>query len=215
MTCSDHAYDADDFRAQFDVSRETIARLGAYAATLRKWQPRINLIGGGTIDSIWQRHFADSAQIVRHLRSDARRLVDLGSGAGFPGLVVKVLRPDIHVTLVEADQRKVAFLRAAAIASGVRVDVVPRRIESLAVDPLRPAADVVSARALAPLPALLALAAGWIDDEPQFLFLKGKDFERELISAAKYWTMNVRKIQSIVQTDARLLSIESLARVDT
>ncbi len=215
MTRSDQAYDADDFRAQFDVSRETLDRLGAYAATLLKWQSRINLISRGTIDSIWRRHFADSAQIVGHLRQDAQRLVDLGSGAGFPGLVVKVLRPDIDVTLVEADQRKAAFLQAAAIASGVRVDVVPRRIESLAGDPLRPAADVVSARALAPLPTLLALAAGWIDDEPQFLFLKGKDVESELISAAKCWTMNVRKIQSAVQTDAWLLSIESLARADT
>jgi len=215
MTRSDQAYDADDFRTQFDVSRETLDRLAAYAATLRKWQPRVNLIGRGTIDSIWRRHFADSAQIAGHLRQGAQRLVDLGSGAGFPGLVVKVLRPDIDVTLVEADQRKAAFLHAAAIASGVRVDVVPRRIESLAGDPLRPVADVVSARALAPLPTLLALAAGWIDDDPQFLFLKGKDFESELISAAKYWTMNVRKIQSTVQTDACLLSIESLARVDT
>jgi len=215
MSAAARPYGPNEFRDQFDVSRETLDRLDAYAATLRKWQPRINLISNQTLDAIWWRHFADSAQIVEYLRNDERRLVDLGSGAGFPGLVIKAMRPETKVTLIESDQRKVAFLRAAALAMDVKVNVLARRIESLAGDADRPVADVVTARALAPLPQLLDLAAIWIGDNPRFLLLKGQNVESELISAAKCWTMDLQQIQSVTQSDARLLCIERLARVET
>ena len=206
-------YGPDDFAAEFRVSRETCGKLVEYERALRRWQRRINLVGPSTLEEIWRRHFADSAQLAAHLRAGARSLVDLGSGAGFPGLVLKVLRPDLEVHLIEADKRKAAFLTATAARLSVEAAVIPARIEDVASGPARPRADIVTARALAPLPALLELASGWSVDNPQFLLLKGQNVESELISAAKCWNMTVRQIDSVTHPGGRLLSIERIARV--
>ena len=206
-------YGPEEFAAQFGVSRETCAQFVRYEEALRRWQRRINLVGPSTLNDVWSRHFADSAQLAAHLRTDARSLVDLGSGAGFPGLVLKLLRPDLEVHLIEADKRKAAFLTATAAMLSVEVAVVAARIEEVARGPARPRADIVTARALAPLAALLELASGWSVDNPQFLLLKGQNVESELISTAKCWNMTVRQIDSVTHPDGCLLSIERIARV--
>ena len=213
MRRKEEVYGPEDFAVQFDVSRETCDRLILYERALVRWQRRINLIGPSTLNDIWRRHFADSAQLAAHLRADARCLVDLGSGAGFPGLVLKLLRPDLEVHLIEADSRKAAFLTATAASMAVDVSVITARIEDIVTGPRRPRADAVTARALAPLPELLELASGWAADYPQFLFLKGQNVESELISATKCWNMTVRQIDSLTHPSARLLSIERIARV--
>ena len=213
MRKKEDVYGPEDFAIQFDVSRETCDRLILYERALVRWQRRINLVGPSTLNDIWWRHFADSAQLAAHLRADARCLVDLGSGAGFPGLVLKLLRPDLEVHLIEADSRKAAFLTATAASMAVDVSVITARIEDIVTGPRRPRADVVTARALAPLPELLELASGWAADYPQFLFLKGQNVESELISATKCWNMTVRQIDSLTHPSARLLSIERIARV--
>ena len=211
MMCD--VFGPEAFAAQFGVSRETCERLIRYEEALRHWQRRINLVGPSTLNDVWRRHFADSAQLAVHFRKNARSLVDLGSGAGFPGLVLKLLRPDLDVHLIEADTRKAAFLAATAATLGVQIAVIPARIEDIAKSPARPRADIVTARALAPLPNLLALASGWFVDNPQILLLKGQNVESELISAAKCWSMTVRQIDSATHPDGRVLSIERIARV--
>lgn len=206
-------YGPEEFATQFGVSRETCGRLIEYETALRQWQRRINLVGPSTLEDVWRRHFADSAQLAAHLRADARSLVDLGSGAGFPGLVLKLLRPDLEVHLIEADKRKAAFLTATAAMLPAKVAVIAGRIEDVANGPARPRADIVTARALAPLPALLELASGWSVDNPQYLLLKGQNVESELISATKCWNMTVRQIDSATHPEGCLLNIERIARV--
>ena len=121
--------DADDFARRFDVSRETIDKLLAYEALLRQWQKTINLVAPSTLDSIWSRHFADSAQLLAIAAPDAKRWIDLGSGAGFPGLVLAIMlagRDGAKVTLVESDTRKAAFLGEVARRTGARCGHPPR-----------------------------------------------------------------------------------------
>src|SRR6202012_3891299 len=145
------------------VSRETLERLEALVGILARWQKTINLIGKGTLDDVWTRHILDSAQLLPLLPPEAKTLTDLGSGAGFPGLVLAALRPDLDVVLVEADARKAAFLGEAGRKMGLpkQPKLLIGRIESL-----KPAkADVVTARALAPLTKLLLWAEPYRVDQ--------------------------------------------------
>ena len=162
------------------VSRETADRLAAFAELLQRWQRRINLVGPASLGALWRRHIDDSAQLHPLLPKGARTLVDLGSGAGFPGLVLAVLGvPDVH--LIESDQRKAAFLREAARVTGVRVTVHASRAETVA--PF--GADAVTARALAPLVRLLPLARRFARPDTVILLPKGQDVDRELTEATK------------------------------
>jgi len=183
--------DAEGFRQLTAVSRETLERLETYLALLVRWQPRINLVGPATLRDPWRRHVLDSAQLLPLLPESTQTLMDLGSGAGFPGLVMAILGiPEVH--LVESDQRKVAFLREVAAATGTRVIFHPARIE--AISPLR--ADVVTARALAPLARLLAYAIPFLGPKGVCLFLKGELAEQELATAARDWAMTVERFAS-------------------
>ena len=193
------------------VSRETLDRLEAYAACLTRWQARINLVGRGTLGSLWDRHIRDSAQLLPLFPDHAEALVDLGSGAGLPGLVLAILGvPSCH--LVESDQRKAAFLREAARAAGVsdQVTVHVARVEAL--DP-RPAADVVMARALAPLDRLLGLAEPWLAAGAVGLFPKGRDAEAEIAAAAAHWRMDLERRPSAVDPQSTILRVTEVARV--
>lgn len=170
--------------AALGVSRETSARLAAHLATLQDWQTRMNLVGASTLADPWRRHVLDSGQLMAHLPPPPdgrpRRLVDLGSGAGFPGLVLAILGAgDVH--LVESDQKKSAFLRAAAAAAGVSVSVHPVRIETLS--PL--AADVVTARALAPFARLMPWLARHLAPGGHAVIQKGRDVDRELTDSLR------------------------------
>lgn len=188
-------YGPDDFRRDTGVSRETLERLHAYADLLIKWQARINLVGPETTPRLWHRHFLDSAQVFPLLPQGIHRLVDMGSGAGFPGLVLAVMgAPDVH--LIESDARKGAFLREAARVTATPVTVHTARIEAVA--PL--AADVVTARALAPLEKLLAWAAPHLLPHGHCLFLKGRGHEDELTTASKEWNITFERTPS--RTDA-------------
>jgi len=193
------------FQAATGVSRETVARLERYAAALARWQRAINLVGRATLDEVWQRHFLDSAQLIALLPDTAGPLVDLGSGAGFPGLVLAILGvPDVH--LIEADTRKAAFLAEAARLTGTEVTLHNRRIE--AVPPF--VARVVTARALAPLPALLGLAHRFFGPDTVGLFPKGRDWRRELTLAEEAWTMDLRCLPSVVDSDSLIMRVATL-----
>ena len=168
---------------RLDVSRETLARLDAYAAILLRWQRMLNLVSPSTLAHLWTRHILDSAQLLAHAPETARRWVDLGSGGGLPGLIVAALAADrigFETILVESDQRKSAFLRAAAREMGLaeRVDVQARRAEQAVPDIGR--ADVVSARALAPLADLVRLSLPLLEGGALGVYPKGESVEREL-----------------------------------
>ena len=194
---------AAEFQRLTGVSRETLDRLTVYLDLLVKWQARINLVGKGTLGDPWRRHFLDSAQIWPLLPEKTEILVDLGSGAGFPGLVLAILGvPDVH--LVESDQRKAAFLREAARATATDVTVHPTRIESMDVIP----AQVVTARALAPLVELIGLAAPFLRQGAVGIFPKGRSADRELTAARRKWKMRVTARQSRSDPAGTILVIE-------
>jgi 16S rRNA (guanine527-N7)-methyltransferase len=175
---------AAGFAGIYPVSRETLARLEAYMALLEAWSTRINLVGRATLADPWRRHILDSAQLRPLVPDHAKSLIDLGSGAGFPGLVLAILGlPGIE--LIEADSRKCAFLREAARITGSPVTIRQTRIEAL---PARPF-DVVTARALAPLDRLLDLARPFVAAEGVCLFLKGAEAAAELTLARRGWKM--------------------------
>ena len=206
-----------------NVSRETLQRLEIYAGLLEKWQAKINLVGPATLPDLWRRHFLDSAQLLNLLpASDSLprpgggnssvgggTLVDLGSGAGFPGLVLAIMT-DWRVHLLDSDQRKCAFLRQVALECGVlpQVTIHAKRIEQVTGI----AADVVTARACAPLSELLALAEPFIGEKGTGLFLKGAQAEEELTQAQRRWTMRLDRRESISDPAGVILIISQLKR---
>jgi len=168
------------------VSRETAERLDAFAELLIRWQARINLISSATLDQLWTRHIADSYQLLRLLPSSGT-VVDIGSGAGFPGVILAIASldcPDLRIVLVESNLKRCAFLREALRITGGRAELVAGRVEE--VDRERWSADVVTARAVASLSDLLAMAYPLLKTGGQGLFPKGQDVELELINDSKY-----------------------------
>ncbi len=202
------------FQEQSGVSRETQARLEAYVALLRKWNRRINLVSRASLEDVWRRHVLDSSQLMAFLPSapSGRRrvLLDLGSGAGLPGLVLAILGAG-EVHLVEADRRKVAFLREAARVAEAEVEIHACRIEALKRFP----ADVVTARALAPLPRLLALAAPFLAPEGHCLFLKGAQAQTELEAARSAWDFSMESHPSCTYCSGHILVIGVNGRATT
>jgi 16S rRNA (guanine527-N7)-methyltransferase len=205
--------EAGRIRALCGVSRETTDRLAEYVALLLKWNRRINLISRSTEDDVWSRHALDSAQLWMLRPMGARHWADLGSGAGFPGLVVAVLaqeaEPALRFTFVESDERKAAFLEAAARSLCVPVSVRCDRIERSA--PL--AADVLSARALAPFTTLLEYTEIHRQPSGMGLFPKGAAVHKELLEAARCWHFEHRLHRSLTEPAAAIVEVGALARV--
>ena len=196
----------EDFAAQTGVSRETLARLKAYADVLLDWNARHNLVARSTLPDLWRRHFWDSAQLAPLIPEAARTLADLGSGAGFPGLVLAAMRPDLAVTLHEATTKKCAFLEAAAERMGLSVTVRNARLEDLSRQPF----DVVTARALAPLPQLLAYAQNFVGLNSVCLFLKGQNVGAELTEAHKYWNIKPSQVPSQTDPSAAIVIVREM-----
>lgn len=196
----------EEFAAKTGVSRETLARLKAYAALLADWNTRHNLVAKSTLPDIWHRHLWDSAQLLPLIPEVAQSLADLGSGAGFPGLVLAALRPNLKVTLHEATTKKCAFLQAAADRMGLRVEIRNARLEDL----VSQAFDVVTARALAPLPLLLAYADRFTGPNTVCLFLKGQNVGAELTEASKYWNMKASQVPSQTDPSAAIVTVREL-----
>lgn len=197
----------DQFSSKAGVSRETLARLQIYADLLVKWQKAVNLVGPGTLADIWRRHFLDSAQLLPLAPDGARIWVDLGSGAGFPGLVLAILgAADVH--LIESDGRKCAFMQEVARLTEAKVQIHRCRIES--APQLR--ASICVARALAPLSKLLDYAERFSSQDTVCLFLKGQDVEAELTEAAKSWTMHIERLPSRSDPTGTILRVKGFHR---
>ena len=198
---------AGGFAKLIDVSRETLDRLIVYVDLLTNWNRRINLVGRDTVGDAWRRHILDSAQLYALIPPGARILVDLGSGAGFPGLVLAILGvPEVH--LIEADQRKAVFLREA-----IRITGATATIHATRLDRVKPfIADVITARALAPLGELLEISADFRDFHTVCLFPKGRGLGEELTDAAKAWKMRPHIWPSQSDPSGGILRLENIIR---
>ncbi|HEY0121243.1 MAG TPA: 16S rRNA (guanine(527)-N(7))-methyltransferase RsmG [Rhizobium sp.] len=196
------------------VSRETQRRLQHFAELFQKWAKTINLVAPSTIDDLWRRHIADSAQIFQ-LHPKPGHWVDLGSGGGFPGIITAILlaeQSDGYVDLVESNQKKAAFLRvclreceARGAVQAVRIEEAPKIIADC---------DVISARALAELDMLLDYASPWAErnENLRLLLHKGRDYEREVQKARGRWEFDLVKHNSVVESDSVILELTRLRR---
>ena len=205
---------AADVRVKLGLSGEEIRGLEVLVATLERWQARINLVGDASLADIWRRHVLDSAQLLPLIPNRARVLLDLGSGAGFPGLVLAILgrdrAPALRVHLVESNARKCAFLGEVIRASGCVAQIHNIRIE--AMKPF--AADVVTARACAPLDRLLGHAEPFLGPGTRCLFLKGRNVERELTDSRESWKMRITRKTSATDSGGVTLILEGVSRRD-
>lgn len=245
------------FQDAFGVSRETLDRLKTYVALLKTWQKTINLVAPATLDQVWDRHFADSAQLLalglgssalvpfppfawegsedavpeaaiegiscvpapsqKGLRGvkGGKSWLDLGSGGGFPGLVVAIMLaerdPSFRVTLVESDARKAAFLGEVARKTGVAVEILVERSEKAATRANSQIRDVVTARALAPLPKLLGLALPFFSPSTVGLFPKGREAGIEIEEAKKRFDFDCALVPSLTEAEARIVIVRNLA----
>jgi 16S rRNA (guanine527-N7)-methyltransferase len=211
---------AQSFAEQFDVSRETMVHLTTYQGLLGKWQKSVNLVGPSTLTQYWHRHVADCAQILALAPKSARTWLDIGSGAGFPGLVLAILLADraeggapAHVHLVESDRKKVSFLRAVLRDTGAPASVHHMRIETLSDNLPEELAqvDVITARALASMPSLAGLMAPFFNPSTIALLHKGRDWQEELTQAQQYWKLETIAHESRTDADARLIEVRALA----
>jgi 16S rRNA (guanine527-N7)-methyltransferase len=196
-----------------DVSRETIRKLEKYLEILLKWNPKINLVSKHTIDHAWKRHFVDSAQLLQHA-PNFQKWVDIGSGAGFPGMVIAILAaelyPESEIHLIESDQRKCAFLRNVSRETSVRPIIHNCRIEDFEGTGF----DIVSARALASVDLLLHLSEKLLSRQGKCLFLKGRQCDTELTEAQKTWRFECDKIPGSTEDDGIIVRIGGLTRVE-
>jgi 16S rRNA (guanine527-N7)-methyltransferase len=198
---------AEALGEQLHVSRETLERLTVYLELLRRWQGAVNLVGRGTLADPWRRHVLDCAQLAPHVPAGAATVVDLGSGAGFPGMVLSIMGlRGVH--LIESNRRKAQFLREVARATGASVQVHAERIERMRGW----SADVITARALAPLPRLLVLTERFMTSDSVCLFLKGRTGARELTEARVTWHMEAEMFPSRSEPTGMVLQLRGIRR---
>ena len=197
-----------------DVSRETIVLLQRLGLLVEKWNKSINLISKKTVPEIWNRHILDSAQIFYANKKSFKKWLDIGSGAGFPGLVVAILAQDKNIggetVLVESDKRKCVFLSTVKRELNLNLSIINNRIESCDSQQ----ADVISARALADLPSLLDLSFNHLSDNTTLIFSKGKSWKEELVAAEKTWNFSWEAVTSITDAKSVVLKIGELSRAN-
>ena len=196
-----------------NVSRETFLRLKEYEKLLFKWNAKINLVSKSTLDNFWNRHVLDSAQFLSSVGEKAGKWVDLGSGGGLPGLVVAILSDEIEpvnkLFLVEADARKAVFLKTVCRELGLKVEVYNNRIEEL--PPI--SANIVSARALAPLKTLCLYAKNHLEKDGVAVFAKGENWKAELVEAQKKWIFSYEAVKSTLHEGSVVLVLRGIKSV--
>jgi len=200
----------NDFQLATGVSRETLERLRTYHSLLIEWQQRFNLIGQGTVNAIWHRHFLDSAQLTKLSGVRRSRVVDLGSGAGFPGMVLAIMGQG-GVELIDSNGKKCLFLERVSMSTNAEVVITKARFDEVA----RPnRADVVTARAVAPLHRLLGHVSRWVKPQGVALLQRGSRFESELAKAERLWDFEVVRHPSITNPAGAILEISQIRRTN-
>lgn len=205
-------FTSDDFQRESNVPRETMVKLEAYAALLAKWQPSKNLVSNTTLDDMWLRHFYDSAQLMPLIRgvhgNKALKCLDIGSGAGFPGLVLAIMGIG-DVTMVESNGKKCSFMRQVKLATGASVTIENERIEKLEPQKM----DILLSRACASVSQLLCWGEIFIDKNTEFWLLKGANVAEELKAAKADWTMQVDQYKSKSDGSGTILRLRNINRV--
>ena len=196
------------FTSQLNVSRETLDIFSVYGETLAKWQSKINLISGKTLDNVWRRHFLDCAQLHNLLPSGTKNILDIGSGAGFPGLVLAVMGVK-NVTLVESDLKKCLFLSEVLRQTGKHANIINCRIEEFDGGYF----DIITARALAPMDKLLSYINPHFGPTTRGVFLKGERLDRELTKAKKQWKLKYKTFPSITDDGGSIIIVEKISSV--
>lgn len=191
------------------VSRETIEKLEIYISLLQQWNKKINLVSQQGMDQVWKRHVYDSFQLIRYLDSSVKSIADLGSGGGFPGLIL-ALSTDIPVILIESDMRKTIFLREVLRQTKTQATVLCQRIENVNAI----SADVVTARALTSLTQLLEFSKNILNKNGYCLFLKGRSVNLEIEEAQKNWKINYKTFSSQTNADGVIVKINQFERVE-
>lgn len=196
-----------------DVSRETLARLRVFCGLVEKWSPAINLVSRADLANLWDRHILDTAQLFYKSPTNATSWCDIGSGGGFPGIVVAIVAAEVNpkmlVTLVESDRRKSVFLSEAVRILGVEANVVTKRIEALSPQ----GSDVLSARALAPLSVLCGYASRHLGTAGVAIFQKGKGAEQEIETAQQSYKFRLERTASLTDSAAWVLCLKEVRRV--
>jgi 16S rRNA (guanine527-N7)-methyltransferase len=190
-----------------DVSRETFDRLALYHSLLVKWQAKVNLVGPDTVSDAWRRHFLDSLQLQKYIENRNAHIADIGSGAGFPGVVLALSGYD-NMHVVESDAKKTLFMREVARVTNTKITVHHNRIEKTDLDTIA----YVTSRALAPLEKLFSLTTHFVSHETICLFHKGKNYITDIQDAKKHWSFDVEVLPSITDTEGVILRIENLRK---
>lgn len=202
----------EEFAAAYGVSRETLERLDTYVGLLKKWSRAINLLGPIDDDELWQRHIADSGQLIEYLPSNAKTWLDIGTGAGLPGIVIAILAkdtlPGLKITLLDSDKKKAAFLREVSRRTSLSVDILAERTEDIPPSDY----DVISARAFAPLRRLLRHVEMISPGAGQLLLHKGKNIDAEIDEALLEWNIKAQTLPSRTDPEGVILQIESFSR---
>jgi 16S rRNA (guanine527-N7)-methyltransferase len=197
--------------SKLGVSRESLERIEVFLGLLFEWQRKTNLVSPASLPAVWTRHVIDSLQLLPHLNGPPGAIADLGSGGGFPGVILAIASGQ-SVDLYESNQKKAAFLSEALRVSRATGNVRVGRLEDVAT-PANGQYAFVTARALAPLPELLGYAAPFITSGATGLFLKGKDVDLELTESVKSWRIKMDKHRSLTVSEAVLLAIKEASRV--
>ena len=199
-------------KEQINVSRETMDRMSIYEQLVRKWNPAINLVAKSSLEDLWHRHFLDSIHLFDFAAPTSGLWLDLGSGGGFPGMIVAIIAkekaPELRVTCIESDIRKCEFLRTVARNTEVPMGVMSRRIED--TPPQR--ANFLSARALSGLPKLLEHAERHLDPDGTAMFLKGQAWKDEVEEARNIWSFDIETRASLTQSGSALLKLRNIVR---
>ena len=202
----------NEFVKSLNVSRETLKSFYEYEALLSKWNEKINLVSKNTLVDIWERHFLDSGQIIKHVEASGKRWVDVGSGAGFPGLVVALLlkdrKIDCNLVLVEKNAKKVYFLNEVIRKLNLSVEVVNDNIDTL--EPLN--ADILTARAFSDLKNLIEIAFRHRKKEGICLFLKGENYRFELDKTLNYWFFDYDIVESLSSSSGKIIRVKKILK---
>lgn len=198
----------DVIQVHVTVSRETVARLEIYCDLLLKWQKQINLISNDTIQDVWRRHFLDAAQLINHLPPSGQPVIDMGSGGGFPGMVVAIMKPELDMHLLESDKRKTIFLKEVARATNTTVSIHHGRIEDNRVGK----AGLVLSRACADISQLLSWSESYVSHETISYFHKGKNYATELQEAEATWQFDRVIHASVTDPQSAIVQLSNISR---
>lgn len=199
-----------NFMEKYNVSRETFEKLKTYECLLKEWQTKFNLVSNSTLENAWERHFLDSVQLFKLIPQTAKTLMDFGSGAGFPGMVIAIMAnaktPYLKVSLVESTTKKTLYLKEVKKQVGVEVEIINERIEKIKPHIV----DVITSRAMTSLDALLKYALPFCGKKTVCIFPKGKKYAEELQEAQKKWSFSCQIVDSEQSDEGKILVITDL-----